>query len=139
MKRLALITTLSSLVLACSCVAAPVAAQPKDLSLSSINTYVNRATRYGSPTFKGIDGVYDCEDYAWDKWALLLKYDMVPRENMRVVHLTIGPRSRREGHAVLIVRVGEKLVVLDNRYSNLATVSELERRGDVPVNGWWPE
>ena len=54
---------------------------------------------------------------------------------MRVVLLTT---RYKELHAVLVVQSPGGLVVLDNRYSNLATVRDLERNGDRPVNGWWP-
>ncbi len=95
----------------------PAARDPVD----QVNRWVNRHLRYvddryGDQWSDAADtlsrGYGDCEDYAIAKMALLSQLG-VPRDSMFLVLLK--ERTRPGDHAVLAVRQGGQVLVLDNR------------------------
>lgn len=112
-------------------------------SLASINSQVNHANRYGSPLPSDLDGVFDCENYAREKRAALVRLGWPARDLMvrAVMIRTTGARlTGQDRHAVLLVRQGAGFTVLDNRFPQPVTIPFLEARGYAPMgeNAWWP-
>jgi predicted transglutaminase-like cysteine proteinase len=79
----------------------------------------------------------DCEDYAISKY-FTLKALGVPIEDMRVVALQ--DLNLDLGHAVLVVYVGEKPMLLDNQIASVVPANSIKHYNPVfSINetGWW--
>jgi predicted transglutaminase-like cysteine proteinase len=70
----------------------------------------------------------NCKQYSVLKYAALLDAGFAP-DDLRLIVLTI--KSRREAHAVVVVRHAASWLVLDN--SSLALVDSRERPDYVPL------
>lgn len=99
--------------------------------LQRVNRWVNEHVRYTNDGGQDhwsdavstiISGQGDCEDYAIAKMELLQRLG-VPSEDMYLVIVRDGPRQM--DHAILAVRQGEGLYVLDNRTDMLLTAEQI--------------
>jgi predicted transglutaminase-like cysteine proteinase len=70
----------------------------------------------------------DCEDYAIAKYVVLRQAGF-PQDDLRIV--LVRDRRVRQDHAVLAVRLDERWLILDNRWSRV--VSDGEARDLVPL------
>lgn len=84
--------------------------------------------RWSSPLETLTTGRGDCEDYAIVKYVALLGAG-VHRQDVKVV--VLRDLLRNEDHAITVTRIGEKWIVLDNRW--LALVQDVEVRRVVPL------
>ncbi len=92
--------------------------------LKRVNDQVNAAHTWGEPCPADIfDQVYDCENYAYDKRTALLAAGVEPHQ-MQVIAVRLLDHQE---HAVLVVYPddGGHPWVLDNRFSNVAPMSDL--------------
>jgi predicted transglutaminase-like cysteine proteinase len=97
--------------------------------LESVNRFVNGAPyvrdqdrvgtldHWSSPLEFLAEGG-DCEDYAIAKYVSLRELGMAPRD-LRIV--VLEDRSRGLAHAILAVRVGSEILVLDNQSDTIET------------------
>jgi predicted transglutaminase-like cysteine proteinase len=94
---------------------------------------------YWATAFQFLKKSGDCEDYSIAKY-MLLKAAGMPVENMRVVAVRIRSLGGI-GHAILVVYLGNKAVVLDNRVAPV--MDEALVRGEfqpaISINEqfWW--
>lgn len=92
--------------------------------LIAVNTYVNRHIRYADDSAiygradvwaapsRSLDARGDCEDYAIAKYESLRALGFAEHD-LRIV--VLNDTRRRLGHAVLSVRLGQSLYILDNQ------------------------
>ena len=84
-----------------------------------------------------LSGAGDCEDFAILKYLSLRALGM-QAEDMRIV--VVEDTRDNASHAVLIVRIDDRSLVLDNRNSALkapAMISHYEPYYAVNEHGWW--
>ncbi len=113
--------------------------------LYRINRWINsaivyRPERVDSWVLTGYEG--DCEDYVIAKIDALVERGW-PRGALRITYVTT---EDGEGHAVLAVTARSEIVILDNRFSSLASTFSLIRAGytfhawELPGNAYvWEE
>jgi len=114
--------------------------KPKKPSIQGINAAVNSEYRWGSPaTWDKADGVFDCENFAREKYRRLMNAGLLIRENMRLVQVKYPGKKDPVFHVVLVFVSAKGFQVLDNRYASIVTPKFLEKSGAyVPTQGWWP-
>lgn len=92
---------------------------------------------YWATPFQFLKKHGDCEDYAISKY-FTLKALGVPIEDMRVVALQ--DLNLNLGHAVLVVYVGDKPMMLDNQIASVVPANSIRHYNPVfSINeaGWW--
>lgn len=110
-------------------------ARDRAAQIAAVNSWVNARIafvedrlRYGVedrwalPAESLSSGRGDCEDYAIAKFALLQKLG-IPGDDMYLV--IARDLVRRADHAVLAVKLGERLVILDNQTDRILDAAEV--------------
>ena len=110
-----------------------IAASSERERLQLVNRYINSAAYVSDPRNWDRNDYWeiplelfarggDCEDYVIAKY-LSLRQLGIPADRMRIV--VVQDLRRREDHAVLTVKSGDGLMVLDNHYRRVRTWNDL--------------
>ena len=116
--------------------------------IEAVNRYVNRKRyvlddlNYGMSDYWATPAEFlarngDCEDYAIAKF-LSLRALGIPNRDLRVVIL--DDRLRRQAHAVVVVRHGGRLLVLDNQSAGAVpaeTITHYAPIYSMNERSWW--
>ncbi len=116
--------------------------------LSEVNAFMNRSTYIIDPVNWGVPDYWatpteffmkdgDCEDYAISKY-ITLKRMGVPKNSMRLV--IVQDENLRIAHAVLSVKMGDKLMILDNQVDAVMEQKRIHHYRPVySINeqAWW--
>ena len=116
--------------------------------LSEVNAFMNRSTYIVDPVNWGVPDYWatpaeffmkdgDCEDYAISKY-ITLKRMGVPKNAMRLV--IVQDENLRIAHAVLSVKMGDKLMILDNQVDAVMDQKRIHHYRPVySINeeAWW--
>ncbi|WP_176244911.1 transglutaminase-like cysteine peptidase [Oceanibacterium hippocampi] len=125
-----------------------VAGKPRLRQLEAVNDFMNRYRYILDPINWGVKDYWaspdeffrrfgDCEDYAIAKYFSLRAIG-VPADDLRIV--VLQDLNLGIPHAVLTVREGDKIYVLDNQISMVVEAGRIRHYRpiySVNENGWW--
>ncbi|WP_395016864.1 transglutaminase-like cysteine peptidase [Dongia sp.] len=113
-------------------------------ALMNLKPYIEDQPNWGKSEFWATSYEFlrksgDCEDYTITKY-MLLKEAGIPVENMRIFSVRIRSLGGI-GHAILVVYIGNKAWVLDNRTRSVLDASlvklEFQPVMSLNENQWW--
>ncbi len=125
-----------------------IANQPPAEQLNLVNTYVNKWAYELDPVNYGVKDFWatpkqfmarngDCEDYAIVKYMSLLHLGF-PKDKMRI--LVLEDQNLKVGHAVLLVNLDGKVLMLDNQISKVIEANRVKHYKaiySINESAWW--
>lgn len=125
-----------------------IAGQPQEKQLILVNKYINKwlyvldPINYNEKDYWATPRQFmtrngDCEDYAIAKYASLVHLGF-PKEEMRIV--VLQDLNLKVAHAVLVVYVGGKALILDNQITDVVESNRIKHYKPIfSINegAWW--